>query len=347
MRMHLVFGTGLVGSYLAGNLALTGHQVRVIGRDKTIKALTKGLRLSDYQGNAAQVPAIYQYHSREQDIVEVIWLTVKCTSLNLAVRELRALVKTGSIVICCQNGLRAVHQMRTAFPNCKVFSAVVPFNVVRLEDGTLHRGSEGRLTLPKEIRRVLPELSKTLNSGLLQVRLVSDINAIQAAKLQLNLSNAVNALSDLPVKQMLEDRGYRKVIAHLMREWLEVASTNRIALAKVTKVDGKWLPFILSLPDFMFRRVAATMLDIDPTVKTSMWWDLQQGKPTEVEDLNGEVVRQGVLARNYCPANKVIIDLIHEASRQRRETGSYKALSASELLNEIKIKRLEKSSYKI
>lgn len=344
---HLVFGAGLVGSYLAGVLAINGYRTTAIGRDTQLSALAAGVKLSDFLGNHATAPAVTAFNQHNDDAPEVIWLTVKCTDLTRAAQALKSVAGPKTSIVCCQNGLRAAHQIRAALPGRKVFSAVVPFNVVRLDDGTLHRGSEGPLTVPREIKRVLPGFSGAMQHPLLSLRFTSDISAVQAAKLQLNLSNAVNALSDLPVKTMLEDRGYRKIIAELMREWLEVASVNRIAVAKVTRIDGKWLPFLLCLPNFLFRRVARKMLDIDPTVRTSMWWDLQRGKATEIEDLNGEVVRQGVIARNYCPANKVIIDLIHDAEKQRRETGRYAAMSASELHNEIEIKRLEKSSYKI
>lgn len=344
---HLVFGAGLVGSYLAGVLAINGYRTTAIGRDTQLSALAAGVKLSDFLGNHATAPAVTAFDQHNDNAPEVIWLTVKCTDLTRAAQALKSVAGPKTSIVCCQNGLRAAHQIRAALPGRKVFSAVVPFNVVRLDDGTLHRGSEGPLTLPREIKRVIPGFSGAMQHQLLSLRFTSDINAVQAAKLQLNLSNAVNALCDLPVKTMLEDRGYRKIIAELMREWLEVASVNCIAVAKVTRIDGKWLPFLLCLPKFLFRRVARKILDIDPNVRTSMWWDLQRGKATEIEDLNGEVVRQGVIARNYCPANKVIIDLIHDAEKQRRETGRYAAMSASELHNEIEIKRLEKSSYKI
>lgn len=342
--MHLVFGSGLIGSFIAAAGAHAGLTVQVIGRHAALQRLAAGVTLTDYLGHELQAPSVAEYaHDQAPDVV---WLTVKCTGLNRAVDQLRQLVGPQTMIVCCQNGLRAVHQIRSAFPRLRVFAAVVPFNVVLTEQGTLHRGSEGSLTLPKELGRIVPSLVPGLHSELLPVRLTSQIHAVQAAKLQLNLSNAVNALSNLPVKTMLSHRGYRRIIAELMREWLDVARVNKIPLVKVARVDGKWLPFMLNLPDGVFKRVASKMLDIDPSVRTSMWWDLQQGKLTEVDDLNGEVVRQGVLARNYCPANKVIIDLVHQAEQQRRQTGTCPAMSASQIWHEIEIKRLEKSSYK-
>ena len=75
-----------------------------------------------------------------------------------------------------------------------------------------------------------------------------------------------------------------------MKELLALCEQRQMALPKVARIHGKWIPLILSLPTFLFVRVAGQMLKIDPTVKTSMWWDFHHGKATEIEFLQGAVV---------------------------------------------------------
>jgi 2-dehydropantoate 2-reductase len=118
-----------------------------------------------------------------------------------------------------------------------------------------------------------------------------DMLAVQWGKLLLNLNNPVNALSDLPLRDELMDRDYRRVLAALQTEALRALDAAGIVPAKVASAPPRWLPTILRLPDFLFKVVAARMLRIDPTARSSMWDDLQKGRTTEIDDLCGVVVR--------------------------------------------------------
>jgi 2-dehydropantoate 2-reductase len=54
-------------------------------------------------------------------------------------------------------------------------------------------------------------------------------------------------------------------------------------------------------------------MDIDPTVRTSMWWDLSGNRLTEVDVLNGAVVKEGLSLGIACPINQRIVDYVHRA----------------------------------
>jgi 2-dehydropantoate 2-reductase len=75
----------------------------------------------------------------------------------------------------------------------------------------------------------------SLHSELLPISTTTNMEALLWAKLQLNLGNSVNALADIPVKTMPEQRGYRKVIALLMSELLQVASAMGVKLPKASR----------------------------------------------------------------------------------------------------------------
>ena len=141
------------------------------------------------------------------------------------------------------------------------------------------------------------------------------------AKLQLNLINAVNALSDVPVREMLHRRGYRLVFAASMRELLAVAAAKGIRLPQLTRLPATWLPGMLSLPDWLFRQLAKPMLEVDPTVRTSMWWDLTQGKKTEVDYLNGAVVEHGQRLGVSTPVNERVVALVRSVEGGETSTG--------------------------
>jgi len=157
------------------------------------------------------------------------------------------------------------------------------------------------------------------------------------AKLQLNLGNSVNALANIPVKTMLQQRDYRLVIALLMKELLLVTKAMHIKLPKVTALPGQYVPYILRLPNGLFNLVANKMLAIDPKVRTSMWWDVSQGKKTEIEYLNGAIVEAAEKLKIPTPANKKIIELIKAIETTNTEKRDTK-VSGSTLLEMLKRK---------
>jgi 2-dehydropantoate 2-reductase len=119
------------------------------------------------------------------------------------------------------------------------------------------------------------------------------------------------------------------IIAALMEELLTVTNKLEINLPKVTSLNARQIPFVLKLPNFLFKILANKMLAIDPTVRTSMWWDLSQGKKTEIEHLNGAIVATADKLGLDCRVNRVIIELIERAevlARQDKVLHGWEAL---------------------
>jgi 2-dehydropantoate 2-reductase len=73
-------------------------------------------------------------------------------------------------------------------------------------------------------------------------------------------------------------------------------------------------PFVLSLPNWAFLRVAAAMVKVDPKARSSMLDDLERGRPTEIDYLNGEIVTLADRRHVPVPVNRRIIDLVKKAT---------------------------------
>jgi len=296
MSSHIVFGAGLIGGFLGGILTSLGQDTQLVCRPQTKKKLANGLRLTDYHKNEVVIPKLYFIDTETPSIsnnihCHFLWITVKCTAIQKIRDDIRPFVDPNTIILCCQNGLGSEQIIKEQFLNNQVLRVMVPFNVAEPSPGHLHRGSEGTLHIetPAEQPEAITELVEVLDSKMLPVKETRAMLELQWAKLQLNLGNSVNALADIPVKNMLQQRSYRLVIAILMKELLKVTNSLEIQLPKLTSLPAKYLPLVLSLPNFLFNLVANKMLAIDPTVRTSMWWDLSQGKKTEIDYLNGAI----------------------------------------------------------
>ncbi len=318
---HIVFGAGLIGGYVAGGLLNAGLDTYVVARENVQRKLAHGLLITDYLDNKAKVgaPKFVDPRQAEPPCADVLWLTVKCTAVESAMDEVAKLVDADTIIICCQNGFGSDQAVRTSFPDNKIVGAVVGYNVAEPKDAHLHRSTEGKLVV--ENTTDIAELIAHLDTAVFPCTLSDNFLADQWAKLQLNLANPVNALADIPVKSMLEQRDYRRVIAELQRELLAVCKGLKIDLPKLTALPAAWLPVALDVPDFVFKLLGQKMLMIDPTARASTWWDLEHGKKTEIDYLNQAVVNAAQDLGIVAPFNHRIVELIHQVENEERQKG--------------------------
>lgn len=343
MEKHIIFGTGLIGGFIGGVLTSLGAATTLVCRPAVKQKLANGLLLTDYSGNKATAEKLHLIDNEDlaTDIFKnypckFLWITVKCTAVEQASKEILPFINKDTIILCCQNGLGSDEVIKTQFPDNLVLRVMVPFNVAEPKAGHLHRGSEGTIYIESSPAQTstLMRLVELINRPLMPVKLTEDMDSILWAKLQLNLGNSVNALADIPVKSMLEQRAYRLVNAALMKELLAVTDKFGITLPKLTAVSAHYIPTVLSLPSFLYKRITKKVLAIDPTVRSSMWWDLSQGKKTEIDHLNGAVVRAAEKLNIPCPANKNIIQLIKKIE-QTPLANRNGGISGAELLKEI------------
>ncbi|MGQ8365809.1 2-dehydropantoate 2-reductase [Glaciecola sp. 1036] len=324
---HIVFGAGLIGSYLGACLIKAKQQVTLYGREELFSKLQHNFKIADYSGHHYTVPQLPHFMtSIEQkttvEKADVVWLTVKCTALTTVIDELSQLVDESTIIICCQNGVGNHKIIKNAFPQNQVIRAMIPFNVVSDSPGDFFRGSEGHMTLEitAPMENTVIWLARQLDCDLLPVDISHNMTALQWAKLQLNLGNAMNALVDMPVKAMLENKKYRLIIALMMDELLKITEKQKIKLPKVTNLPNKWIPKVLRLPNWLFNIVAQKMLAIDPKVRTSMYWDLKNGKKTEIDFINGKVVDEAAKFDISVPANRLVTALIKKREQGKQDT---------------------------
>jgi len=314
-----IYGAGSVGCYLGARLH-EHARVTFIGRHRIIDTLRVcGLRWSDLHGHSGHLAA------RALDLrldafaaakAHLVLVTVKSSATAAVARELAEVIAPGIPVISFQNGLHNTETLRAALPNHPVLAGMVPFNVLQRRPGTFHQGSGGELMVESH-PSLKPFLPVFAAAGLpLTVR--DDMPAVQAAKLLLNLNNAVNALSGLPLKEELSQRAWRRCLALAQREALKVFAAADVRPAKLTALPPRWLPRVLELPDGLFQRLASKLLAIDPVARSSMWEDLDAGRATEVEEINGEIVRMAARRDMTAPVNARLVSLIHEAEHRRR-----------------------------
>jgi 2-dehydropantoate 2-reductase len=160
-----------------------------------------------------------------------------------------------------------------------------------------------------------------------------DIAAALWGKLLINLNNALNALSGLPLREQIGDLQWRRLMAAQMTEALRVLRAAGIGTKNpVAKVPMSVVPGILQLPTWAFRLVAKAMLSIDPNARSSMWEDLNKGRLTEIDELQGKIVQLARDTGEVAPINEAIAELIREVEAQKAGSPKLSALEVRDRL---------------
>ena len=308
-----VAGAGNIGCFVGGLLAAAGHRVTFLGRSRVISELqAHGLHLTSFEGFSRDVAASHLALSDDPAVMgaaDIILVAVKSSDTASMADIIAQHAKPGAIVVSLQNGVGNVALLRGKLPNSAVLGGMVPFNVTAPGEGRFHRATSGDIVIEADPTGVAGRLSVPS----LTVKATDNITGVQWGKLLINLGNALNALSNLPLRDQLSQRPWRMLHAAQMREGLRAMRAASIKPVPPTPLPAAALPYVLALPDGLFRRVAARMVDIDPHARSSMWDDLQRGRQTEIDELQGVIKALGDTHGVAVPLTRHIYSLVKQA----------------------------------
>jgi len=315
-----ILGAGSVGCFVGGSWQAAGVPVTFIGRSKLSKDVDQhGLTLTDYGGWQARLaPGDVDYRCGPEALesAEVIALAVKSGDTAAAADDIAQHATAGATVISFQNGVSNIEVLEQGLGGrFEVARGMVPFNIAYLGNGRFHKGVAGDLYA--ERREHVQDLAEAVAGGPAALKLSNDMLALAWGKLLINLNNAVNALSGRTLRDELKRRDYRRVFAASMREGLDLLKRAGIEPATVGPVSPQALPRIVSSPDWIFNNIFLKRWKIDAKARSSMADDLEAGRKTEIDYLNGELVRLAERLQRAAPVNRAIVELVRKA-----ETGA-------------------------
>ena len=311
-----VMGAGSIGCFVGGKLlGADAADVVLVGRERLRSELAQhGLSVKDFDEPAETLsPSAIRYETSPDALAdcEAVLVCVKSAQTEEVAATLDGVLGEDTVVASFQNGVRNPEVLRAALGARPVVPAVVGFNVVSRGEGLFHRAMSGSLMLER-VAHAEP-LFEALERARLGVALYDDLAPEQWTKLMVNLNNAVSALSDAPSRQLLLSAGYRKIIAALVGEALAVLKRAQIKPAKLRGVPVGLMPHVLKLPTALVKLVTRAQMRVDPEARSSMWEDLTRGRPTEVDHLNGEIVRLAERVGAEAPLNRRVVELVHAA----------------------------------
>lgn len=326
----VVQGAGAIGGWIGGCWAAAGLPVRLIARQPIKNEIeADGLHLTEIGGRRldlqpAQVPVTTSPKVLAE--ADIIALCVKSTATEAAAKEIARHARKGAAVISFQNGVSNPERLRALLPGLEVLQAVVPFNVARLGNGRWHKGTSGDLLIEDHPRA--RDLAARIGDAPGRLKPTDDIGGLAWGKLLINLNNAVNALSGRTLLEQLMERDYRRVVAAAQVEALAVLKAAGIKPAQFGPIAPHLLPHAIGAPDFLFKKLVLKVQRIDPHARSSMADDFAAGRSTEIDFLNGEVVKLAKSLGLRAPVNQVVSALVRQAEAGVERTWEPKDLWA-------------------
>lgn len=317
MNNICIFGAGSVGCYLGGLLLNAGQKVTFIGRSKFQNELFEnGLSLShfknpkiDLDSKDIQFYTDYKALSR----ANIILIAVKSQDTEQAARAISKIAQPDTLIVSFQNGISNVYELNKYLPNFKILRAVVPFNITGISPGHFHCGTDGNLSIENSSDQRLHDLKAAFSKSNQQVDLIDDIVPVQWGKLLVNLNNGLNALSGGPLRDGLYQPDYRRALAAVISEALEIVRGAGIEPSNFGNASADKMIKILGFPNFIYKIIMNRIVKIDSTARSSMLDDLEMGRVSEIKYLQGEIVDLADKTDKEAPYNTIILNLVEEA----------------------------------
>jgi 2-dehydropantoate 2-reductase len=308
-----VAGAGSIGCFVGGMLAAGGRNVALLARPRVIGEIeANGLRLTNFDGFEQRLAANKLTLSESPQLfadAAIVLVTVKSADTAGMAEVIAEHAPDDAIIVSLQNGVGNVAVLREKLPGRRVLGGMVPFNVIALGEGRFHRATSGDIIIEQDEAGTAENLSVP---GL-RMRPTKNIEGVQWGKLLLNLNNALNALADLPLRKQLAQRAWRNLFADQVAEGLAAIKAEGIKPVRPTPIPMSWLPALLRLPDPIFEALLGRTMKIDPEARSSMWEDLQRGRRTEIDYLQGVITEIADRRELAAPLSRRIVKLVRKA----------------------------------
>lgn len=308
----VIAGAGTIGCYVGGHLIHGDHEVCLLGRKHMAdQILPKGLRLTNYEELDIQIiPHEVDIQTDPSCLhgAAIILVTVKSGATAAIAELIKTHAPHEAVIISLQNGAYNADTLRLTLKDHKVLSGMVPFNVVQMGDGHFHQGTSGSIT----IEHCPSNLANALSTTALPFIDHENIQGVLWGKLLINLNNALNALSGIPLREQFISQQWRALLADQMAEALPLLKLEGIQPVSFTPLPPFLAPHVLRLPNFLYRHFTSKLPKIDPKARSSMWEDLELGRKTEIDELQGRILQLAQKHGRTASLNKHIAELIHQ-----------------------------------
>ena len=302
MKTHFqtvaVVGAGAVGSYFGAMLARAGHAVTLIGRPAHVQAIQRdGLQLE----MAGRVEKIHVAASSELASVrgaDLVLFCVKSTDTETVAQQIAPHLAQDALLLSLQNGVDNTVVISRQLRQTVIPAVVYVATAMPAPGCVTHNGRVdlviGAATAEPDTEKTLQALVDFFATAQVPVRISPDVMAELWSKLLVNCAyNAISGLSQMPYAKLAELSSIRDTQRAAVREVIAVAAADGVQLSEQQSMEA-------------VDHIAVAMAG----QKSSTAQDMARHKPTEIDHLNGFIVRRGLELEVPTPVNQTLHALV-------------------------------------
>jgi 2-dehydropantoate 2-reductase len=301
-----VVGAGAVGGYFGGMLARAGARVVLIGRPEHVSVWQRDGLFIDGMHFQERIAIEASTEIAAAGAAELVLFSVKGMDTETAGIALAQSARKDAVIVSLQNGVENVSRLRATARLDPIGAAVYvacsmpsPGRVKHSGRGDLVIGDlPGRDASPRD--QVLSRVAGWFDRAQVPCRVSANIEGDLWTKLITNVAlNAMSAVAHVTYGEIVSIPESRETIRWLVNECIAVANASGV-----------------KLPDTDFVEMAWDFGEKAQTVYASTSQDLERGRRTEIDALNGLVVRRGAELGIPTPVNQALVTLVKLRERK-------------------------------
>jgi 2-dehydropantoate 2-reductase len=290
--LHAILGPGGVGGLIGAFLSHLGAPVTMVVRRESLAQFPDHLQLESPFGSFSAPVA----RSAEVPPCDVLWITVKATQLEGA---LRSVTNPGSVgaMVPLLNGIDHVALLRGKCGDTKIIPATIAGETERVAPGHIvHRSPFCRVNVSSQGQGLLGATLDALQKTGIECRFIDNEATLLWGKLVFLAPLALSTTAaDRPIGGVLSDPKWWQLAQGCVRE------ACAVALAEGATVDA----------DF----VIGSAGKFPPGMRSSMQKDVEQGNPPELDAIAGPILRGGARHGIGAPATKNLVSVIERKAK--------------------------------
>ena len=302
-----IIGSGAMGSLFGGHLSLAGHDVVLfdVYREHVEKIASDGLAIEDAATGA--VLTAHPAASTEPRAVEgsdVLVIFVKSTATEKAAAQFAPLAKKHTIVVTLQNGLGNEAIIRRHFGPERTAAGVTSQGATFLGPARIRHAGRGptHIAMADGSSEKLMPFADALTSAGFPTHIETDVAGLVWSKLVINVGiNALTAITGQPNGRLLDSEETKALMADLVSEAVAVAKARGIR-------------FTFDDPLRVVYEVAAKT----GANRSSMLQDFDRNRETEIDFMNGAIVREAAALGIPVPVNATVTRIITALEKLRK-----------------------------
>lgn len=294
----VIVGPGAMGCLLAAFLCKSDAEIWFLDKDKerVTKINQQGIILEGISGNW-QAKVKVSVDPKEIDKADLVIISVKSYDTKEAIMSARPLIGDNTAVLTLQNGIGNIEIIGEVVGSERVIGGVTNHGATLLEAGHIRHAGRGETVIGRidgKIPVEMRSIREMFNRVGLETRISRDIKGLLWSKLIINVGiNALTAVTRLNNGRLIEFEGTRKILREAVTEATKIAKRKRIKL----------------IYDDPLAKVEA-VCEATATNVSSMLQDVLRKKRTEIDFINGVIVRQAQELGIPVPVNSLLVDLV-------------------------------------